>query len=270
MDDDGLLAAGVPGQQLTWMDARVGDREITPRIGKPVEIQALWYNALAVAGREDPRWLALTSQVRDAVLTRFWNSASGTLADVVDVDHVRGTRDDTMRPNQIFAVGGLPLAVVSGRQARRIIAAVETELLTPAGLRSLTPQHPSYVSRYAGGPAVRDAGYHQGTVWPWLFGPFVEAWVRAHGDCRDTRVRARKRFLTPFTQWHLGASGRSHIAEIADAESPFTPRGCPFQAWSLGEYLRLDRNVLSVTSEAAVRGPRSAIRVPAGSANLPL
>jgi predicted glycogen debranching enzyme len=247
MDDDGLLAAGVRGQQLTWMDARVGAREITPRIGKPVEIQALWYNALSVAGARDPQWLTLMPRVRKAFLARFWNSASGTLADVVDVDHVRGTRDHSMRPNQIFAVGGLPLALVSGRQARRIIAAVETELLTPAGLRSLTPQDPSYVPHYAGGPVVRDAGYHQGTVWPWLFGPFVEAWVRAHGDCAVTRARARKRFLNPFTEWHLGSSGRSHIAEIADAETPFTPRGCPFQAWSLGEYLRLDRHLLSVT-----------------------
>jgi predicted glycogen debranching enzyme len=248
MDDDGLLAAGVPGQQLTWMDARVGAREITPRTGKPVEIQALWYNALAVAGGRDPQWLTLMPRVRTAFLARFWNSASGTLADVVDVDHVRGTRDDSMRPNQIFAVGGLPLALVSGTQARRIIAAVETELLTPAGLRSLTPQHPSYVPHYAGGPAVRDAGYHQGTVWPWLFGAFVEAWVRAHGDCAGTRTRARKRFLNRFTQWHLGAPGSSHIAEIADAEAPFTRRGCPFQAWSLGEYLRLDRQVLSVAT----------------------
>jgi glycogen debranching enzyme len=248
MDDDGLLAAGVHGQQLTWMDARVGDREITPRIGKPVEVQALWYNALAVAGRHDARWLAVMSRVRDAFLARFWNSDSGTLADVIDVDHVRGTRDDTMRPNQIFAIGGLPLALVSGRQARRILAAVETELLTPAGLRSLTPRHPSYAPHYAGGPAVRDAIYHQGTVWPWLFGPFVEAWVRAHGDCANTRARARTRFLNPFKQWHLGVAGRSHVAEIADAESPFIPRGCPFQAWSLGEYLRLDRQVLAVAA----------------------
>jgi predicted glycogen debranching enzyme len=248
MDDDGLLAAGAHGQQLTWMDARVGDREITPRIGKPVEVQALWYNALAVAGRYDAKWLTVMPRVRGAFLSRFWNSASGTLADVVDVDHVRGTRDDSMRPNQIFAVGGLPLALVSGTQARRIIAAVETELLTPAGLRSLTPQHPSYVPRYAGDPAQRDAGYHQGTVWPWLFGAFVDAWIRAHGDSADTRARARERFLNPFTEWHLGVPGRSHIAEIADAEAPFTPRGCPFQAWSLGEYLRLDRQVLSVAA----------------------
>jgi glycogen debranching enzyme len=248
MDDDGLLAAGVRGQQLTWMDARVGDREITPRIGKPVEIQALWFNALAVAGRHDSRWLTLAPRVQDSFNNRFWNADSGTLADVVDVDHVRGTRDDSLRPNQILAVGGLPLALVSGRKAKRIVAAVEAELLTPAGLRSLTPRHPSYVRRYAGAPADRDAAYHQGTVWPWLVGPFVEAWVRAHGDCIDARTQARTRFLEPFAARHFGASGLSHVAEIADAEAPFAPRGCPFQAWSLGEYLRLDRAVLSVAA----------------------
>ena len=253
MDDDGLLAAGVRGQQLTWMDARVGDREITPRIGKPVEIQALWHNALAIAARYDGRWRPLVAGVKSEFVARFWNSESGTLADVVDVDHVRGTRDDSMRPNQILAVGGLPNALIEGLRARRILAAVETELLTPAGLRSLTPQHPSYVAKYTGGAATRDAAYHQGTVWPWLIGPFVEAWVRAHGDSVPTRLRARKRFLQPFAAWHFGASGVSHISEICDAEAPFTRRGCPFQAWSLGEYLRLDRQVLKVgtSSEAA-------------------
>ena len=260
MDDDGLLAAGVHGQQLTWMDARVGDREITPRIGKPVEIQALWFNALAVAARYDARWRAFAPRLQAAFVARFWNSESGTLADVVDVDHVRGTRDDSVRPNQILAVGGLPHALIDGARARRILAAVETELLTPAGLRSLTPQHPAYVAKYAGDAATRDAAYHQGTVWPWLIGPFVEAWVRAHGDSVATRQRARKRFLQPFAAWHFGASGASHTSEICDAEAPFTRRGCPFQAWSLGEYLRLDRQVLNAgtsvaaTRAAAVRG----------------
>jgi predicted glycogen debranching enzyme len=248
MDDDCLLAAGVPGQQLTWMDARVGDREITPRIGKPVEIQALWFNALAVAARYDARWRPFVPRVQAEFVARFWNSESGTLADVVDVDHVAGTRDDSMRPNQMFAVGGLPLALIDGHRACRILAAVETELQTPAGLRSLTPRHPSYVPHYTGPPAARDAAYHQGTVWPWLIGPFVEAWVRAHGDSRATRLRARKRFLRPFAEWHFGATGASHIAEICDAEAPFSRRGCPFQAWSLGEYLRLDRRVLAVAA----------------------
>jgi predicted glycogen debranching enzyme len=246
LDADDLLAAGVQAQQLTWMDARVGDREITPRIGKPVEIQALWYNAVAVAARVDRRWRPMLPRIRRAFGTRFWNQSRASLADVVDVNHAPGTRDDTFRPNQILAIGGLPLPLIGGRRARRIVDAVEAELVTPIGLRSLARFEPSYVDRYAGGPAARDAAYHQGTVWPWLLGPFVEAWVRTHGNDDDTRRAARKRFLQPLTD-HLRVAGLSHLSEIADAASPFTPRGCPFQAWSLGEYLRLDRQILGVS-----------------------
>jgi glycogen debranching enzyme len=245
MDTDGLLAAGVHGQQLTWMDARVGDHEITPRIGKPVEIQALWYNAVAVAAMFDSRWREIMPRIRDGFADRFWNETTGTLADVVDVDHVPGTRDDTLRPNQILAVGGLPLSLVDGGRARRVVDAVQRELLTPLGLRSLAPSDPSYVGHYGGGPQTRDAAYHQGTVWPWLMGPFVEAWVRTRGNTKRARLQARKEFLEPLTR-HLQTSGLGHISEIADADEPFTPRGCPFQAWSLGEYLRLDCVVLQV------------------------
>jgi predicted glycogen debranching enzyme len=249
MDSDGLLSAGAPGLQLTWMDARVGDREITPRIGKPVEIQALWYNAVAVAAGLNDRWQPLMPRIREAFEARFWIEATGTLADVVDVDHVPGTRDDTLRPNQILAVGGLPLPLIGSGRARRVVNAVQAELLTPVGVRSLTPRDPSYVSRYTGAPAARDAAYHQGIVWPWLMGPFVEAWVRAHGDTPAARVTARTQFFDPFaTQLHT--AGLGHISEIADAEAPFRPRGCPFQAWSLGEYLRLDRQVLDISTPA--------------------
>jgi predicted glycogen debranching enzyme len=247
MDSDGLLAAGVYGQQLTWMDARVGDREITPRIGKPVEIQALWYNAVAVAATFDPRWREIMPRICEAFVNRFWNEATGTLADVVDVDHVPGTRDDTFRPNQILAVGGLPLSLIDGDRARRVLDAVQRELLTPLGLRSLVPSDPSYVGHYSGSPQTRDAAYHQGTVWPWLMGPFAEAWVRSRGNTKTARQKARQEFLEPLTR-HLATSGLGHISEIADADEPFTPRGCPFQAWSLGEYLRLDRLVLRVDS----------------------
>jgi len=250
MDVDGLLAAGVRGQQLTWMDARVGDREITPRIGKPVEIQALWYNAVAVAALFDARWHEILPRIRDAFSQRFWNDATGTLADVVDVDHVPGTRDDSMRPNQILAVGGVPLSLIDGANARRIVDAVQRDLLTPLGLRSLAPSDPSYVGHYSGSSQTRDAAYHQGTVWPWLMGPFVEAWVRSRGNTKTARRQARTQFLAPLTQY-LESSGLGHISEIADADDPFTPRGCPFQAWSLGEYLRLDRLVL----QAATRSP---------------
>jgi predicted glycogen debranching enzyme len=248
MDDDGLLAAGIHGQQLTWMDARVGDREITPRIGKPVEVQALWYNAVAVAATLDRRWRSLMPRIRRAFAARFWNESTASLADVVDVDHEPGTRDETFRPNQILAIGGLPLPLFGGRRARLIVDRVEAGLLTPMGLRSLAPSDPAYVPLYVGPPAMRDAAYHQGTVWPWLLGPFVEAWVRTHGNDGQARLMARRRFLDPLTV-HLHVAGLSHLCEIADAVAPFTPRGCPFQAWSLGEYLRLDRQILSAGRE---------------------
>ena len=244
-DNDGLLAAGIHRQQLTWMDARVEGREITPRIGKPVEIQALWYNAVAVAATLDRRWHSLIPRIRRAFVARFWNERTASLADVVDVDHEPGTKDETFRPNQIFAIGGLPLMLIGGRRARRIVDRVEAELLTPMGLRSLAPSDPAYVPHYLGSPATRDAAYHQGTVWPWLLGPFIEAWVRTHGNNDQARLIARRRFLDPLTV-QLHTAGLSHLPEIADAVSPFTPRGCPFQAWSLGEYLRLDRQILSV------------------------
>ena len=250
MDDDGLLAAGVHGVQLTWMDARVGDRVITPRIGKPVDIQALWLNALQIVSRLDPAWRDVAERGQAAFRERFWNEELGRLADVVDVDHVRGTRDDAFRPNQILAVGGLPVAIVDDEQGRRIVDAVEQHLLTPVGLRSLAPGEPGYAPRYEGPPWARDAVYHQGTVWPWLIGPFVEAWVRVRGNTNRARREARTRFIEPLLA-HLETAGLGHVSEIADAEPPFTPRGCPFQAWSLGELLRLDRMVLVERKRAA-------------------
>src|SRR5947207_8045316 len=164
MDADSLLSAGVPGVQLTWMDARVGDRVITPRIGKPVEIQALWLNALSVASRLEPTWRDVFERGRTAFVERFWNEELGRLADVIDVDHIPGTRDDSFRPNQVLAVGGLPLALVDGKRGRRIVDAVERHLLTPVGLRSLAPGEPGYAPRYEGDSAARDAVYHQGTA----------------------------------------------------------------------------------------------------------
>ena len=244
MDDDGLLAAGVPGVQLTWMDARVGDRIITPRIGKPVEIQALWLNALVIASRFDPRWRDAYDRGREAFAACFFDEQTGGLADVIDVDHVRGTRDNTCRPNQILAVGGLPVALLDRARARRVVDLVERRLLTPLGLRSLAPGEAGYSGRYAGDASARDGVYHQGTVWPWLIGPFVEAWVGVRGNTAAVKRSARKQFLQPLAQ-QFESSGLGHISEIADGESPFTPRGCPFQAWSLGEFVRLDKMVLA-------------------------
>jgi predicted glycogen debranching enzyme len=260
-DDDGLLAAGEPGSQLTWMDARVDGRAVTSRCGKPVEVQALWIHALAVgaagaagaaggAGAAAPgaaaaaaRWRILGERARASFAARFWNEAAGCLYDVVDVDHRRGAVDPAMRPNQVLAVGGLPSALLPPEQARRVVDAVEKRLWTPLGLRTLAPGEPGYRGRYEGEPRARDGAYHQGTVWPWLLGPFVEAWVRVRGGGDDAKRQARERFLAPLAA-QLGVYGLGHLPEIADGDPPHTPRGCPFQAWSLGELLRLSFEVL--------------------------
>jgi predicted glycogen debranching enzyme len=242
MAEDGLLAAGVPGVQLTWMDARVGDRVVTPRIGKPVEVQALWLNALRIAAASRPEYCALYRQALASFQLRFWNEASGCLFDVVDEAHVAGRNDPTMRPNQILAVGGLPYQVLVEPYARRVVERVERLLLTPIGLRSLAPGERGYTPHYGGGVPERDAAYHQGTVWPWLIGPFVQAWLRVHDDTPEAKREADARFLSPLRE-HLGVAGLGHISEIADAEPPHRPGGCPFQAWSLGELLRASRLV---------------------------
>jgi len=250
LDADGLLAAGEPGVQLTWMDAKVGDWVVTPRIGKPVEVQALWLNAVRIAGAWDPTWIAAWERGRTAFVERFWNGELGWLNDVVDPDHRAGTVDASLRPNQIFAVGGLPFPVLEGARARRVVDIVERALWTPLGPRSLAPDDPRYVGHYEGGVRERDGAYHQGTVWPWLIGPFVEAWVRVRGDTPATRQQARQCFLDPLLA-HLDEAGLGHVSEIADGEPPHTPRGCPFQAWSLAEALRLDQIVLRVEGERA-------------------
>jgi glycogen debranching enzyme len=237
-DADGLLACGSPGVQLTWMDAKVGDWVVTPRSGKPVEIQALWLNALWVAGHWTGRWTQALALGTSSFRARFWNDADGCLVDVVDVDHVPGAIDPAFRPNQILAIGGLPLSLLDGPYARRVVDAVESRLVTPMGLRSLAPGSPGYAPRYEGNGAQRDARYHQGTVWPWLIGPFVEAWLRVRGSSAPARIEARARFLEPLLQ--RAAQNGGHLPEIADAEAPHTPRGCPFQAWSVAEVLRLD------------------------------
>jgi predicted glycogen debranching enzyme len=246
VDSDGLLAAGEPGVQLTWMDAKVGDWVVTPRIGKPVEVQALWLNALAFAVKSDARWRPSLELGRRSFGERFWNPQRGCLFDVVDVDHRAGVNDPSVRPNQVFAVGGLPSALLDGERARQVVASVETHLLTPAGLRSLAPDEPGYAAHYAGGVRERDAAYHQGTVWPWLMGAFVEAWLRTHGGDAAARREARRRFLDPLLAG-ISSAGLGHISEIADGDAPHAPRGCPFQAWSVGEALRLDRVVLIPT-----------------------
>jgi predicted glycogen debranching enzyme len=243
-DADGLLCAGEPGVQLTWMDAKVADRVITPRTGKAVEVQALWVNALLLSGVRRAGWAELGERAKASFAARFWNESAGCLYDVVDVDHEKGRADASLRPNQIFAAGGLPVCLLDDERARKVVDVVESRLVTPLGLRTLDPSDPSYVGRYEGGPAARDGAYHQGTVWPWLMGPFVEAWVRSRGGTASAKKAAREKFLEPLLA-HLGDAGLGHVSEIADGDAPHAPRGCPFQAWSVGEVLRLTLGVLS-------------------------
>ena len=242
-DGDGLLAAGVDGVQLTWMDAKVGGRVVTPRIGKPVEVQALWVNALRIGGSRPARWRSLAERATESFGKRFWNEKARCLYDVVDDRHVPGAVDASVRPNQIFAVGGLPFALLEGERARAVVRCVEERLWTPAGPRSLDPDDPEYVGVYAGGPESRDRAYHQGTVWPYLAGAFLEARVRVAADPVRERRHARKRFFQPLLE--RPNPGLGHLPEIADGDVPHRARGCPFQAWSVGEALRLHLDVLA-------------------------
>lgn len=241
---DGLLAAGEPGVQLTWMDAKVGDHVITPRIGKPVEIQALWLNALSIGALRSQRWQRQLDKSLHSFRERFWNGDRGCLYDVVDVDHKRGAVDAALRPNQLLAVGGLPFSFLETERARSVVDLAEEKLLTPHGIRTLAPEEAGYIPHYRGGRESRDGAYHQGTAWGWLLGPFVEAWVRVRGGTETAKAEAYNHFLAPLERELFTQAGIGHISEIADAEAPFTPRGCPFQAWSLGELIRLKLDVL--------------------------
>ena len=245
-DSDGLLACGEPGTNLTWMDARVNGQPVTPRVGKPVEVQALWLNALALAGEHEPHWHFLFVRGLTSFHDRFWNEERGCLYDVIDENHESGAVDARVRPNQLLALGGLPYMLLADERAVRLMETMEEQLWTPMGPRSLAPGEPGYAAFYQGGPEQRDASYHQGTVWPWLAGPFIEAWVRLRGNTPEAQAQARDLFLGTLGRPDL--TGLGHVPEIADATAPFTARGCPFQAWSLGELLRLEYKVLAQSS----------------------
>jgi predicted glycogen debranching enzyme len=234
---DGLLSQGAPGYALTWMDAKVGDLVVTPRRGKAVEINALWYNAVCLLAewvrgeRGDPaaqRYRDLAKQTWTSFNSRFWYEAGGYLYDIVDGEN---GDDWSFRPNQILAIS-LRYPVLDPSRWARIVDQVKERLATPVGLRSLTPDHPDYRSKYFGDLRARDLAYHQGTVWAWLIGPLVDAWVKTHGD-----VQTARRLLDGFAP-HLAEAGVGSISEIFDATSPFTPRGCIAQAWSVAEVLR--------------------------------
>jgi predicted glycogen debranching enzyme len=244
---DGLLRAGAPGVQLTWMDAKVGDWVVTPRRGKPVEINALWYNALCamaglarVAGQPPAAWDEMARRAA-AGFERFWNEAAGSCYDVIDGP---AGDDPALRPNQIFAVS-LPASALSEERQRRVVDACARRLLTSFGLRSLAPGEREYRGRYGGGPVERDGAYHRGTAWGWLLGPFALAHLRVHGD-RD----AARGFLEPMAH-HLDDYGLGSIAEIFDGDPPFAPRGCIAQAWSVAETLRAWCEI----ARPAARGP---------------
>jgi predicted glycogen debranching enzyme len=235
---DGLLRQGQEGYQLTWMDAKVGDWVVTPRRGKAVEINALWYNALRLLegwvreehGDQAARCLAADAeQARSSFNERFWYAEGGYLYDVID-----GPQGDdaACRPNQVLAIS-LRHPILDRAHWEAVIAVVRQRLLTPVGLRSLAPGHPNYQPRYDGDLRARDAAYHQGTVWPWLIGPFIDAWLRVYPEDR-AGARGFLEGLVP----HLGEACLGSISEIFDAESPFTPRGCVAQAWSVAEMLR--------------------------------
>ena len=237
---DGLLRQGAEGYQLTWMDAKVDGWVVTPRRGKAVEINALWYNALkllagwlrAERGESDPDAARLdghAERARTAFHQRFWYAEGGHLYDVVDGE--KGD-DPACRPNQVFALS-LDHPVLAPERWAPVLQVVTERLLTPVGLRSLAPGHPDYKPRYDGDLRSRDAAYHQGTVWGWLIGPYIDAWLRVHPE----DPTAARQFLAGFVP-HLGNAGVGSISEVFDAEAPYKPRGCIAQAWSVAEVLR--------------------------------
>ncbi len=232
---DGLVRAGEEGVQLTWMDAKVGDWVATPRIGKAVEVNALWYHALHVMGEfarlldQPPESFERGAEQAAAGFGRFWNEASGYCYDVIDGP---AGHDPALRPNQLVAVA-LTHSPLTREQQKAVVDVCAKYLLTSLGLRTLAPHDPSYVGHYGGAPIERDGAYHQGTVWPWLLGPFVSAHFRVYGD-----RQAALGYLDPLVH-HLGEAGLGSISEIADGDPPHTPRGTIAQAWSVGEALRV-------------------------------
>jgi predicted glycogen debranching enzyme len=238
MDDDALLKAGDGKSQVTWMDAKVRDVMVTPRVGKPVEIQALWVNALRAGNflLGESSYLSLAQRAEESFNQKFWNQKNNSLYDVVDMDGLRGQNDDTIRLNQVFACGGLIWPIVPLDRSKLILRVVEEQLLTPMGLRTLSPNSSSYLGRYNGSQPERDIAYHQGSVWPWPMGAFVDAWLRVRGYSDEAKLEARERFAHPLEVYF---SKCASLFELADGDQPHTPRGCPFQAWSLGEMIRI-------------------------------
>ena len=241
-DDDGMLRAGDQNSQLTWMDAKIGDTAFTPRWGKAVEIQALWFNALcemASWGRcfDDPNTAAICTEwsrkIAGCFADAFWNDSENCLYDCINDDG----KDGAIRPNQIFAVS-LPHHLLNAQQQKSVVEVVQRELLTPVGLRSLSPRDSRYRGRYEGGAWARDSAYHQGTAWGWLLGPFLEAYLTVHDETDEAAKTQVKQWLQPMIA-HLDVAGLGSISEIFDGDAPHAPRGCFAQAWSVAETLRI-------------------------------
>jgi predicted glycogen debranching enzyme len=240
MLENGLLNAGEPGVQLTWMDAKIGDWVVTPRSGKPVEIQALWYNALRImeelASRfgdqaNMKRYRTIASMLQWTFNRVFWNEKGGYLYDCVN----GGPPDASIRPNQVIAIS-LSHSMLTPDRAKSVLEVVERELLTPYGLRTLSPSDPRYSGHYGGNAFQRDSVYHQGTVWPWLLGPYITAFMKVNGDSEE----ARSKILNSLEHLrrHLSEAGLGQISEVLDGDAPHKPGGCFAQAWSVGEILR--------------------------------
>lgn len=236
---DELLSFGQDGFQLTWMDAKIGDWVVTPRSGKAVEINALWFNALKIysyfsnlfGDTNTAKIIDLKAEkVRENFNKTFWNHDAGYLYDVINGDYF----DSTLRPNQLFALS-LPFKLVDDERALSIISIIENKLYTPVGLRSLSPDHKDYKPIYGGDQYSRDSSYHQGTVWSWLLGPYIDALIRY--EDADGKKKAGK--IIEYFKYHLDEAGIGTISEIYDAELPNSPRGCIAQAWSVGEILRV-------------------------------
>ena len=229
---DGLVSAGDATTQLTWMDAKMGDEVFTPRHGKAVEINALWYNALCLIGDGQ-----LAARVKESFASAFWISPYRGLADVIHDGGAGGARDEATRPNQIFAVS-LPHSPLNAEQQRSVVEAVRRELLTPLGLRTLDTGNPKYVGKLTGGPHSRDRAYHNGTIWPWLIGPFLDAYLRVNGRSPESKEQARD-WLKPLLGHLKGDACIGSISECADGDPPHRPVACHAQAWSVAEVLRL-------------------------------
>jgi len=246
VDSDGLLYAGEKGQQLTWMDARIGNWVVTPRMGKPVEIQALWYNALKIFaeflkfnGQSGDAHLVTFSaeKVKQSFAEKFWYGKGNYLYDNIDEN---GRQVAELRPNQLFAIS-LPFPLIKGEQAAAVIKVVEEKLYTPVGLRSLSIDDAHYIPVYGGDAYHRDSSYHQGTVWSWLLGPYIDAIMTEQSFIDSGGLKGKEKAMAIINQfsYHMNEGCIGSVSEIFDADPPHHPRGCVAQAWGVAEILRV-------------------------------